>query len=144
MSRRTTFGREKEDLGADMTTEPTSYSNVPALAQLYLEDSFILDVLSDDQGLRFKVDLVLSPGHLSYHEPRQGEKYCYEQGWISIAHPRSVHWIRRTMRPFRDASDEIDFGSIDSWQVDGDITHIEGNWGEVEVAGGIVSVSLEQ
>jgi len=46
------------------------------------------------------------------------------------------------MRPFHDATGEVDYGSINVWSLDGDISYIEGDWGELEVAGGTVRVVL--
>jgi hypothetical protein len=54
-----------------------------------------------------------------------------------------VRWLRQTMQPFEDATGEVDYGSIDSWTLDGDVSHITGDWGELEITGGDIAVQLD-
>ncbi|HWF74447.1 MAG TPA: hypothetical protein VG186_13950 [Solirubrobacteraceae bacterium] len=122
---------------------PRSYETIPELAGVYLEDSYVLDVHAAEHSVQFDLDLVLTPQHPAYHDPRPGEQYCYRRGRILIAGARSVRWVRRAMQAFRDASGEVDYGSIDSWYLDGEISHIAGDWGELEVDNGEVKVVLE-
>lgn len=122
---------------------PASYEPLPALSDVYLEDSYVLGIESDDRSVRFSIDLALTPEHPAYESPPPDEQYCYRRARISIDDARSVRWRRKTMQPFTDATGEVDYGSIDSWTLDGDVSHVEGEWGEVEVAGGDVSVALD-
>lgn len=110
---------------------------------MYLEDSYVLGIDSDDRSVRFSIDLVLTPEHPDYRSPGPDEQYCYRRAHIAIENARSVRWLRRTMQPFEDATGEVDYGSIDSWTLDGDVSHIAGDWGELEIAGGDVSVQLD-
>jgi len=126
-----------------VTDARATYDQLPPLSAVYLEDSYVLGVSTDDKSVQFDLDLVLTPEHPAYSEPRPGEQYCYRRAKVTIVSARSVRWIRQTMRPFRDATGEADYGSIDAWSLDGDISHIEGDWGELEVAGGAVRVLLE-
>jgi hypothetical protein len=56
---------------------------------------------------------------------------------------RSVRWVSRTMQEFRDATGEADYGSIDSWYLEGEVSHIAGDWGEVEIDDGNVKLVLK-
>jgi hypothetical protein len=47
------------------------------------------------------------------------------------------------MRPIRDATGEIDYGNIDAWWLDGAVSHVVGEWGELEIDGGVVRLELE-
>jgi hypothetical protein len=127
-----------------MTEEsPMPYDTLPALSAVYLEDSYVLDVVTGDQSVELELDLVLTEQHPAYREPRRSDQYCYRRACISIDNPMSVHWIRRTMRPFRDVTGDVDYGSIDVWRTEGNVNHIEGDWGELEIIGGQVRVILE-
>ena len=96
---------------------------------MYLEDSYVLGIESDDRSVHFLIDLVLTPEHPDYRSPGPDEQYCYRRAQIAIENARSVRWLRKTMQPFEDATGEVDYGSIDSWTLDGDVSHIEGDSG---------------
>lgn len=106
-----------------------SYSSLPEFSAIYFEDSYVLGLEANDHDLTFRVDLVLLPGHVRYQHPGPQEQHCYRRAEISIVGATSIRWRRVTMRPSRDASDEVDFGSIDVWQVQTATHHIEGDWG---------------
>ncbi len=109
---------------------------------MYLEDSWVLGIKTDERSVEFRLELVLTPEHPAYHDPLPGERYCYRRAKVTIENPRSVRWVSVDMRPYRDATGEVDYGSIDAWSLEGDVSHIEGDWGELEVAGGNVRVLL--
>jgi hypothetical protein len=120
----------------------TSYERIPALSGLDLGDSYVLDVVVLETSVVFAVDLVLTPEHGEYTQPRPGEQYCFRRARIEINDARSVRWVKQIMRAFRDSSGEVDYGSIDSWLLDGELTVISGDWGVLEVSGGVVSLEL--
>ena len=68
-----------------MTTgSPASYESIPALSAVYLEDSYVLGIDSDDRSVRFSIDLVLTPEHPDYRSPGPDEQYCYRRAHIAI------------------------------------------------------------
>jgi hypothetical protein len=73
--------------------------------------------------------------------------YAHPQspGWtkILIVFPkvRSIRWVRREMRPNFDPDGTIDHGSIDSFIVWGNRSHLDGEWGEVEIVSDPIEVS---
>jgi hypothetical protein len=127
-------------------TDPAQLSYEQALPQLknvYLEDSYVLHITTSTGSVAFELDLVLTPGHPRYHEPPPGDQYCYRRGEVAIECAKSVRWVRRSTHEFRDATGEVDYGSIDAWNLDGDVSHILGDWGELAVDGGDVRLTLE-
>jgi hypothetical protein len=116
---------------------------VSSLKDVYLEDSYVLDITATEDLVRFTLDLVLTPSHPEYREPGPNEQYCYRRAQVVIEGATSVRWVRRTMHPFRDATGELDYGSVDSWCVNGDVSRIAGEWGELEVSGGHVRLALK-
>jgi hypothetical protein len=125
-------------------SDGASYQSIPALTGLDLEESYILDVDVHDTSLVFKLDLVLRPEHPEYTLPRPGEQHCFRRARIEIVDARSVRWVEKIMQPFRDSSGEVDYGSIDSWLLHGDVAMIAGDWGVLAVEGGAVRLKFEQ
>jgi hypothetical protein len=107
--------------------------SVPVLQEIYLEDSYVLDVTESAGELRFDLDAVLTEAHPRWTHPKPGEQYCYLRLSLVFAGPRRVDWLRRTMRPARDASGEVDYGNIDSLTRDGKVYELTGDWGHVLV-----------
>ena len=46
-------------------------------AEIYLEDSWVLDVAVTEQGVAFRLDAVLRPDHTRYRPPASDEQHCY-------------------------------------------------------------------
>lgn len=121
-----------------------SYEDIPALTGLDLEESYVLDIAVLETSLVLTLDLVLTSEHEGYTSPRPGEQHCFRRARVKISDARSVRWVKKIMRAFRDSSGETDYGSIDSWLLDGDLAVISGDWGVLEVNGGAVSLELDE
>lgn len=64
-------------VSCDATFEP--------LAAVYLEDSWVLEVLPGTNGIAFRLDAVPTEEHPKYSEPRPGEQYCHRTPWLDLA-----------------------------------------------------------
>lgn len=113
---------------------PRSYEDLPGLRNVYLEDSFVLDVEVGKSDVSFRLEAVLRENHPDYERPKTGEQYCYRLGVLRFPGLREVQWIRRTMRSSTDASGSTDLGNIDEL-VEESPGHfrISGDWGEMTV-----------
>jgi len=111
----------------------TSYETLPGLADVYLEDSYVLSVQETPRSLTFQLEAVLTPEHPLYHEPRPGEQYCYVNATLTFGSATRVEWITRTGTSYRDANDEEDQGNIDYLGSEPGGFHLGGDWGEVRV-----------
>jgi hypothetical protein len=109
------------------------YTKFPGLTGVYLEDSYVLEILEEPGELIFKLDAVLTPECPAYRPPRPDEQYCYAAGCLVFPSVLSIDWIERTDQKFTDASGEQDLGNIDVLKRDGDFFVAEGDWGKVRV-----------
>jgi hypothetical protein len=53
---------------------------------------------------------------------------------------RSIRWNERKMRPTVDPDGSVDYGGIDCFTVEGDESHLSGEWGDVEIVSDPVEV----
>ncbi|HZR49665.1 MAG TPA: hypothetical protein VFB06_09120 [Streptosporangiaceae bacterium] len=113
-----------------------SYSELPALQSVYLEDSFVLAIEESPDELVFELDAVLMATHPSYAPPRPGEQYCFRRARL-VFKPDNVSWLARSQTRFRDASGEEDLGNIDVFTTDHHRYHLEGDWGTVDVTSSV-------
>lgn len=100
------------------------------LANVYLPDSWVLSVETDDGSVCFLLDAVVQEGHPRYYwPPKAGEQYPYVRlRWCLRGR---VHWDEgpNLDQPAIDASGESDFGNIDVWLQSGNRHTLEGEWG---------------
>lgn len=98
---------------------------------IYLEDSFVVDIVESDDQISFIVEMVLAEDHPMYSSPRAGERYCYKKGKILFEGLESARWLSRNIQPFTDADDNEDYGNIDCFDLSSKGYHLLGDWGEV-------------
>jgi hypothetical protein len=111
----------------------TNYTDFPDLANIYLEDSFVLAINETPTSLSFRLDAVLTQSHPRYHDPRPDEAHCYADAVLTIADATKIEWITRSTQTYRDATGEEDLGNIDSLQRHDDHYEIAGDWGHVRI-----------
>jgi hypothetical protein len=110
-----------------------TYTDLPDLADVYLEDSFVLEVRESSDSVALRLDLVLTQDHPRYRDPLPGEQYCYVPATLTFATASKIDWIDRSSAQFRDANGEVDMGNIDFFQVEEGAFHLGGDWGEVRI-----------
>lgn len=105
----------------------------PPLADIYLEDSWVLSVLPSAQMVAFELEAVLTETHPDYAGPRPGEQYDYRRATL-VVEGEHVEVELSGLVPAQDASGSTDLGNIDSWTVDeGGWSVLTGDWGTVRV-----------
>lgn len=108
------------------------YSRLPQFSKYDVENGYLLDVKEGD-SIEFTVEAPMT-----YDHPQQ-------PGWakILIVFPkvRSVQWIQKTMRATVDPDGTVDYGSIHSFTVEGEKSHLIGDLGEIEIVSNPVEVS---
>jgi len=109
------------------------YADYTDLANVYLEDSFVLAIDEKPGALSFKLEVALTPGHPLYHQPRPDEQHCYVDAMLTIGEVARIEWVTRSSRTSRDATGEEDLGNIDSLRQLDDHYEITGDWGHVRV-----------
>ena len=58
----------------------TDYTDYPGLAGVYLEDSYVLSIHQDPDRTNFLLEAVLTSESPAYHDPPQGDRYCFARG----------------------------------------------------------------
>jgi hypothetical protein len=91
----------------------SDYITVPSLASVYLEDSFVLDIVEQPDGPRFRLEAVLTKAHPAYRPPKPGEQYCYATGWLIIPDVTRLKWEHRSTQRYTDATGEEELDNID-------------------------------
>ena len=119
-----------------------NYHDITSLANVYLEDSFVIGIREQVGVVAFELEAVLTESHGSYLPPNLGEQYCYRRATLSFSGVRNINWSRKEMPRFFDASGEIDFGNIDSFVIDNSVSTLEGDWGAVMIECESVAFSL--
>ncbi|HLW95859.1 MAG TPA: hypothetical protein VKS25_10805, partial [Solirubrobacteraceae bacterium] len=107
LSREATVIRSKTGYGLDVSDY---FETIPALRDIYLEDSYVLAIHESEGELRIDLDAVLTENHPQWTPPKPGEPYCFRRIRLIFERPRRVEWIRKDMRPSRDATGEIEYG----------------------------------
>lgn len=125
MSSQTPAGSEREPV--------IDYTALPSLAGVYLEHSYVLEIIESLDRLIFDLDAVLTPEHAAYHPPRPGEQYCYAHARLVFSYVEHIEWVTRSAFRFTDATGEVDLGNIDALTVDGNLFVVEGDWGMVRI-----------
>lgn len=124
---------------------PTYDEAFEDLAEIYLEDSWVLDVGVRAGALVFDLDAVLTERHPRYRPPRPAEMYCYHRARLVIRSPRPISFRRSGRPPSRDPDGELDYGNIDVFAPDDDASRwsLDGDWGEAVVDSPTVELGLD-
>ncbi|WP_211330485.1 hypothetical protein [Prauserella muralis] len=110
-----------------------NYSDLPELADVYLEDSYVLNISEEPNKIVFTMEFVLTENHDSYSAPREGEQYCYRDGYLTFTDVSKVEWLTQTLRKFTDAANEEDMGNVDFLTGENGSWHVGGDWGEARI-----------
>lgn len=109
----------------------------------FLEDSWVLDIEAHPGSLEFRLDLVLTPSHPDYAEPKPDEQHCYRHGKLRFLEVASLMWDNQGAPPAIDASSELDYGNIDTFEwVDSQFL-LDGSWGRAHIRAESVRIDLE-
>lgn len=111
----------------------SNYWELPGLADLHLEDSWVREVSVSEGAVAFILDLVLREGHPSWRPPMPGERHCYRRSILRFDEAHAIVVRPSGLPPAIDANGETDLGHIDVMTLDDDGYHLEGDWGTVVV-----------
>lgn len=117
------------------------------LAEIYLEDSWVLAVAATEYGVSFRLDAVLTPDHPLYHPPARGERHCYRRATLTVATTKRSLLTRSDVPGATDASGELDYGNIDvfsavDWEGES-AWEMSGDWGELLTVEPSVTLAFE-
>jgi hypothetical protein len=112
-----------------------NYWEMLPFQEIYLEDSYLLDIVfKDDQIIEFVIEAVIKEESSHYTQPIPGEKYCYKNAKIVFSNVQSYAWVEKVMRLNSDSSEIPDYGNIDCFYKGNDTEYILiGDWGHIEI-----------
>lgn len=111
-----------------------NYHDIECLRDLYLEDSYVLNIIQSEAEVIFVMEFVLTEKHLLYTKPIRAEQYCYKNGRIRFIKPKLVKWIERSKKLFVDKAGNKDLGNIDAFTWNGEQYLISGDWGVLRIS----------
>lgn len=122
-----------------------NYFDLKDFKGLYLEDSFVLDIIETTKLFSFQMQFVLTEDHPKYKDPSENEMYCYHYGEINFIEPKQVLWKNRNQKAASiDANGECDFGNMDIFLKSEDEYLLEGDWGSVLIKCDNLEVKLQE
>jgi hypothetical protein len=71
-------------------------------------------------------------------------KWSYRRGTIQVSGFEVVTWKAANIAPSTDAADERDYGFLDELVLEEDAALFRGDWGEIRVVGGTLSVFFNE
>ncbi len=113
--------------------ESISYEKFEGFENVFLEDSFVLDLKITPLTFIIDLEIILAESHSLYTKPLKNELYCYRKAQISFLNVESVIWTNKISKAFTDATGEIDFGNIDEFILENGIYKIWGDLGNFEI-----------
>lgn len=117
------------------------------LAEIYLEDSWVLDVTATEHVVVFRLDAVLTPSHPRHRPPSAGEQHCYLRATLTVASTTRSLLHRSDAPATTDSSGEVDFGNIDVFNAvdwDGERAwEMSGGWGGLLTVEPSVDIAFE-
>jgi hypothetical protein len=139
--------RHPVPMNAAGTPIPAYHEAFAGLANVVLEDSWVLGLEASLTALTFRLDLVLTPSHASYGPPLPGEARCYRSGTLVVASESALLLRRSSLPPANDAAGGRDYGHIDTFDL-ADSTNdrvwiLAGDWGDASVRDPRISVRLD-
>ena len=109
------------------------YEELVGFEHVYLENSFVLDVVVTPAKVSFVVEVVLLESHPDYQPPLSGEQYSYGAFRISFCSVTSVSWSGQGRLAAVDSSGEKDYGGFDEFSPANGSWLIAGDWGEIAI-----------
>lgn len=117
------------------------FESIKALSDIYLEDSYVLEIRQRGSEIEFEMEFVLRTGHILYESPRIDEMYCYRRGILRLSNCDDVRMLK-SVKANEDASGEIDLGNIDRFDLDGERIEMSGDWGELSLKSNQITVFI--
>ena len=111
----------------------TSYEEFPGFHAVYLEDSYVLKILTTQSSAEFDLNVVLTEDHPLYSPPGPSEQYCMRNARMRFVEASTVKWLEVSIRPSVDADGVVDLGNIDVMYLKDGEYHVAGEWGELRI-----------
>jgi hypothetical protein len=114
-----------------VTSKTPYYKAFDALKNIYLEDSWVLEIHDIEKSISFEMEFVLTKSHKFYDKPKKGEQYCYKRGQLILSGCAAKTLHLSDAEPSIDANGEKDLGNIYLFVKQNEQVELEGEWGRV-------------
>ena len=121
-----------------------NYYEKPEFKDIYLEDSYLIWLKLKQNELILGMDFVLCESHELYSKPKPDHQYCFMKGQLILRDFSALSFEGGEFRPSKDAENEIDYGSIHFLSIEHDEVVIGGEWGEIKVKNGTISIQYNE
>lgn len=118
------------------------YELTTDLSEVYLEDSWVVEISEKDNTIDFRMEFVLTDKHRNYEAPKDGEQYCYKHGKLNFPNASEITWVQKNFKASMDAEGRVDYGNIDSFTFNNGKYHLLGSWGEVLIISDTPQISF--
>lgn len=103
-----------------------------------VERSMLLGVIVDDDQLTLEMDFCLTPGHLHYEAPGEGEADCFHPGMIRFG---GITTLNLTRAPDSGAPQRRH--AIQSFAIEGSRCDLASDWGTIQLQARSIRVLTE-
>ncbi|MGQ7816221.1 hypothetical protein [Metapseudomonas furukawaii] len=110
-----------------------NYHEIEALKEVYLEDSYVLEIEETIDKLIFRLEAVLTEKNPFFTPPNPEEQYCYKIATLEFHGAHFIRWIKKSKNINTDSAKETDLGNIDTFTIENRLCTLSGDWGVVEV-----------
>ncbi len=100
-------------------------------------NSYLMNVIYDDESLTLEFDYALEPEHPKYSAPNAGDTGCFRPGFIRFADITDLRLAKSA------AGESGDLSRIRSAECKGDHVALSSGWGEVEVSARSIRVAVD-
>ena len=100
-------------------------------------NSYLMNVIYDDESLTLEMDYALQPTHPKYAAAPEGDQGCFRQGFIRFADIIDLRLAKAK------AGEGADLSTITAAECKGDHVAISSGWGEVEVTARSIRVAVD-
>ena len=119
------------------------YSQFSGFENVYLEDSYVLDIHINPSSVEFLLLVVINEQHPLYSPPECNEQYCFRKGMLRFPNVARLAWLEKSMKPYTDATGSVDYGNIDEFYLAGEYYNLRGDWGSLEIKSSPPSLEVQ-
>jgi hypothetical protein len=73
-----------------------NYYELSGLENIYIEDSYVLDIDIIDTSAHFLLDLVITKNHPKYQLLLSVKQYCYKKALLKFNQSKEANWIEKS------------------------------------------------
>lgn len=122
-----------------------NWSELPEFTGIDLQDTWVLSWAHEGNQLTFQLEASIWPNSEYYELPKVNGYTCYKPAKLTFKEFRIINGIlsMSDVKPAIGADGEKDYGSIDNLEVGKDRYCIYGEFGCVEIVGGVMLFAIE-